>query len=120
MTLNFCSFITHSRAEKTFLHAGGCIWLKEKSCRVCKVHFGGGVHLEEIRIHRLGHQKRGAMLGAENRVYSKREVNQIASCYGKLHRASCRVSGSEMILGRLVILPNNTREANKSLTPLIN
>ena len=91
-------------------------WLKEKPGRVCKVHLGGGAHLEEIRTHCPGHQKCGAMFGAENQMYSKGEVNQIASCYGQLHRASCRVSSSETVSEYLIILPNNTKEANKSFS----
>ena len=89
-------------------------WLKEKPCRVCKVHLGGGAHLEEICTHCPGHQKCGAMFGAENQVYSKEEVSQIASCYGQLQRASCSVGSSETISEYLIILPNNTKEANKS------
>ena len=91
-------------------------WLKEKPCRVCKVHLGGGVPLEEICTHCPGHQKCGAMFGAENQVYSKGEVSQIASCYGQLHRASCTVGSSETVSEYLIILPNNTKEDNKSFS----
>ena len=91
-------------------------WLKEKPCRVCKVHLGGGAHLEEICTHCPGHQKCGAMFGAENQVYSKEEVSQIASCYGQLQRASCSVGSSETISEYLIILPNNTKEANKIIS----